>query len=276
MFLISRFFRLYPVYWASVIVAYIAASGSPDLVLYIVNLTMLQEFVGFKPVLGVYWTLTVELVFYASCILLFWAGLLQKPTKLLWVFGLLATYILLATSFRFATDISLPYGWPMFLALFFGGIAMRQYDDTGAARDRRFWSTVTICLVVSLIAAIAIYHDPQRYQKTWYAEFAATAGAVLLFVSITQYKPPLKFLSGIGVISYSVYLFHAPIGTWIISMLDDFGGLRSLPWEASLLLLIAGATGFSAITYNVFEKPGIKIGRKLQARVQDRLLTQTA
>ena len=38
------------------------------------NLTMLQQFAGIENVIGLYWTLQIELIFYGLCVLLFCAG----------------------------------------------------------------------------------------------------------------------------------------------------------------------------------------------------------
>ena len=45
---------------------------------YVVNLTMVQEFVGFRNLDLVFWSLTVELAFYVTMGLLFAAGLLPR------------------------------------------------------------------------------------------------------------------------------------------------------------------------------------------------------
>lgn len=71
-FLAARFARLYPAYWAAVTITAIVISfpiaGELGLEVsfagYLVNLTMFQEFLKFEHVDGVYWTLTVELLFY--------------------------------------------------------------------------------------------------------------------------------------------------------------------------------------------------------------------
>ncbi|TXL11196.1 hypothetical protein BMR04_16105 [Methylococcaceae bacterium HT3] len=71
-FIFARFSRLYPAFWVSVTLSYslIVLYGDPvvrvlpDMYVYQANLTMLQRFILYPSIDGVYWTLTFELVFY--------------------------------------------------------------------------------------------------------------------------------------------------------------------------------------------------------------------
>ncbi len=113
-FWIGRFFRLYPLYWAIVIGAWILfaldrfdlpeayrlhwvrATGA--------NLTMAQEFIGQPHVLGQAWTLSYELVFYGLVSLLFLVKLDHRPGLVLP--GGLATAVLVgpAVPMRMVTE----------------------------------------------------------------------------------------------------------------------------------------------------------------------------
>lgn len=80
-----RFFRLYPAYWFSIFLAYVLTRNGlyhlevslekPGV--WLVNLTMLQGFLNRPNVLGVFWTLHLELVIYIACSILFSFRLLQ-------------------------------------------------------------------------------------------------------------------------------------------------------------------------------------------------------
>ena len=63
-FLIHRFFRLYPVYWVSVLASgifgfYVLTPFSWQTVL--LNLTMIQSLLGAPDIMGLYWTLRIAL-----------------------------------------------------------------------------------------------------------------------------------------------------------------------------------------------------------------------
>ena len=94
-FWIGRFFRLYPLYWVSLIAIVVIYQFqhdalTPDFqthtVLHtVVNFTMVQELVGIPHAIGLYYTLTVELVFYTLCAVLFAFGLLGRSVRNAWV-----------------------------------------------------------------------------------------------------------------------------------------------------------------------------------------------
>jgi len=73
-FVIRRLFRIYPAYWLSVPLAALAIFwiwGTPFSAREIlINLTLMQDVFGVRPAEGVYWTLLVELAFYALCVVL--------------------------------------------------------------------------------------------------------------------------------------------------------------------------------------------------------------
>src|ERR1700733_7571411 len=84
-FLINRFFRLYPAYWLSVglalYVLYYLQSIPVPVGIAVVNLTMLQQFFGLPNIIDAYWTLQIELVFYATCLILFLCGVLDRVDR---------------------------------------------------------------------------------------------------------------------------------------------------------------------------------------------------
>ena len=69
-FIVSRVSRLYPAYWCAAILTFVVTTAfelrgeERTVVDLLVNLTMLQSFVGIRPIDGVYWSLACELIFY--------------------------------------------------------------------------------------------------------------------------------------------------------------------------------------------------------------------
>lgn len=71
-FAFARFARLYPAYWAAILLttSVVTLGGATNLSIppleVMLNFTMVQKLFGARDVDGVYWTLTRELVFYAG------------------------------------------------------------------------------------------------------------------------------------------------------------------------------------------------------------------
>jgi peptidoglycan/LPS O-acetylase OafA/YrhL len=90
-FVASRVARLYPAFWAcctiTVVVVWLWGQPAAAVTLgqYLVNLTMLSDFVHVPSVDGAYWSLFVEIRFYAWVALLLAMGLLPRLELLLWL-----------------------------------------------------------------------------------------------------------------------------------------------------------------------------------------------
>ncbi|MGL5115691.1 MAG: acyltransferase family protein, partial [Beijerinckiaceae bacterium] len=85
-FALKRFFRLFPLFWFSiplaVLLMWMPFGHEMNHVDFILNFTMIPEWLGAKPAIALYWTLQVELLFYVICAFLQFAGVLKHPTTL--------------------------------------------------------------------------------------------------------------------------------------------------------------------------------------------------
>jgi peptidoglycan/LPS O-acetylase OafA/YrhL len=89
-FWLRRAFRLFPLYWFSIalyLLVGISAVTAPHELL--ANLTMLQPYFGVTHVNSVYWSLTVELTFYAMLTALLLFGLHRATFAILLVSAIL-------------------------------------------------------------------------------------------------------------------------------------------------------------------------------------------
>src|SRR5664279_5721401 len=85
-FVITRFFRLFPAYWVSVLAGLVFIwwwqSWPITGVMVAANATMVPDILGQPPIMGLYWTLGTELVFYLSCWLIWRLGCLNNTRVL--------------------------------------------------------------------------------------------------------------------------------------------------------------------------------------------------
>lgn len=111
-FILSRFSRLYPAYWfaiaiTTIIVAFSNLPGKTTGPLTVfTNMLMFHGLFGVKDVDSVYWSLEVELLFYAIMLGLWIVGWLNRPFHILAAW--LSLQLIYAMAQRFA-GVSLPY-----------------------------------------------------------------------------------------------------------------------------------------------------------------------
>jgi len=249
-FVVSRFSRLYPCYWAAVILTfstvsffYLPARGVSfhDAV---INMTMLQDWFRVARVDDVYWTLTVELSFYIVMGMLFQAKLLKYIELLgvLWlVFMVFNIRILLLT---------LHYDVPLWIKttgllrygdLFFAGVLFYNLKTKGNKWYRHF--ALLMCLAVQYIFRQEI--NPFVVIGFFFLFYLFIYGKLSWIIN-----KPTVFL---GSISYSLYLIHENIGFVIMRYLYT---LHLNAWAIFIIPTLSTIGIASAITFGI-EKPAM-------------------
>jgi peptidoglycan/LPS O-acetylase OafA/YrhL len=272
-FLVARFSRLYPAYWTAILLTagfLWLANGPvepPTARQVVVNFTMLQSFFKVPPVDGVYWTLEVELLFYAMALAVFCAGLMRRPQvpiaawlvlSALFYSPLWPAYI---ESQRFAGAAArlLILEFAPFFAL--GVVFYRLYRRQGAA----VWNYALAAAAYGLILA------------KWPANVSLMIGAAAFVLWKVGHGglaflrfPPLVF---VGTISYSLYLVHQNIGHAIMVALGREGWGPGVRIAVATVVCVAFAAG---ITFFI-EQPALRhIRRRYKARRARRVGTQAA
>ncbi|MBI6183620.1 acyltransferase [Serratia proteamaculans] len=262
-FLISRFFRLYPAYWFSLFVFLLFScflgKYFPTYQIF-ANITMFQTAVGVKDIVGVYWTLFIELIFYSLCIVLFVVGILNK-VKTNFSISLFMLFIALVLGVtRYFSGISFPVALPLALSLMmFGGMwrAFVLHEDLFAKKMCFNYMAIYVLMipVICNFAYGGISGYGVRYVVTYYI-------SMLLFVLFTtKIRLTNSYLAYLGTISYSMYLIHP-------SILILFEGLSlGLSSNMTLLLAIIGVLitiPVSHVIFKIIEEPSINFGRRVK------------
>jgi peptidoglycan/LPS O-acetylase OafA/YrhL len=277
-FAISRFFRLYPVYWLSIILFCVVLSVFPmegktwSWSQLAVNFTMFQKFVGVADINGVAWTLQIELIFYGMCAMLFGLKLIRETWAVITVWGLLLVASLGFAALKFFKGIYTPVALPLGLSYMVLGYLSRSVivapqEEAPLVSKPIFWLIAAITLVTASVACYWGYTEFfVRYTVTYAAAFA------LYFVAQVVLSKPQKMLKTLGEISYSVYLFHPIVGIAFLFPLVSWLA-PNIPvgdiWVLLGLMVVASAVTlvFSYCTYRWLEKPAITVGRNLIKQV---------
>jgi peptidoglycan/LPS O-acetylase OafA/YrhL len=273
-FAISRFFRLYPAYWLSLLAALaifvVAAHQHFNGSMVVANVTMLQQFFGLDNVLGIYWTLQIELIFYALCVGLFVIGLLQKTKFIFSTAIIFLSFALSLAAVRFYSGMKLPVVVPLSLAVMFWGMIRRQADDGEAAAVKADVALlVTFAVMIPLVSFLA-YNRDYGYNETWY-RYTISYGAAIAFFALCSSRARIDFawMRHLGRISYSVYLF-GPIAEQIVllSLLPKLGIGRGAHLYIGIAMVLAVA--MATIIYRFVEAPSIAFGRRISDRFAGR------
>ena len=272
-FCISRFFRLYPLYWLALGVVILISEfflhayiPRPDI---LANATMLQGYLGKGDILGSAWTLQIELTFYGCCVLLA-ARHWMRSTRACVVasVGFLLMSVVLAVG-RFYLVKKLPVALPLALSLMFFGTVWRQavLEAAPAARRAAPWLLGGIASMILPISLLAYNHD-FGFHERWQLYFISYSLAILTFVVCTTRVlitwAPLVWL---GEISYSIYLLHPLVAEIALKPGLGAADVRMDPM-LYLAIRVAIVIPLSWLTYRFIEDPFVHVGRWVVKRVR--------
>lgn len=266
----ARFFRLYPAYWASLlIIALVQIVGlawhppftSKIGIQWLVNLTMLQELVRIPDVNPVAWTLGLEIVLYLFITVMFSWGALKRT------WGISVTLLGLLAFASVAMPKLLHMRFPAGAAAVGGSIVLgiilyRWFVNELSKIDAILLGV--LCLLVTVLSSMVNYNSVRsltdELQPTQLCAILSVITGYLFFLgmlTLRDRKFP-QWLLWLGKVSYSLYLFH-PIMRMIVSH-------EMNPWLGAgieiILSLVAAWAG-----YEFIEKPFMKIARGKKAQV---------
>lgn len=219
-FVVSRFSRLYPAFWASVALTFlvISAIGLPGKEVSggdaFLNMLMFHGIFRVPHVDGVYWTLEVELLFYALAILAFRTGMVQRIH--LAIAGLL---LLRVIYFVFARYFGIDLPWiighlliikhiPWFAI---GIMIFRLVSSSDTAK-------ADIILIIFSVLVLAV-------MDSFLLATICIALSLLMYFAASGRMSILRWWGGVwlGEISYTLYLLHENIGWAILLQFKAYG-----------------------------------------------------
>ena len=266
-FVVSRFSRLYPAYWAAVLVTASVMAIIPPFAKsavtfpqVAVNLTMLQQWLRVKEVDGVYWTLAIELAFYGWMFLIFKIRALNRIELVgtIWIFIELfarAWERMQLAAFKLDPEII-----PSIISrtlilehahLFVAGMVFFRIRTEGSTIGRA--ALLGLCLFTQFFI-----HGPlgTPFIGIFFGIFLLVAKRQLAWLAFR----PLVFL---GTISYTLFLVHQNIGYAVMRQLVEQPRLVQV--SAAVAVAIALAT---LLTFFV-EKPSLRfLRRRYAARIR--------
>ena len=277
-FLFARAIRIFPSYWLVILVnvfllSHLPLFHSPSTGETIANLTTMPRLFGFENLEPVTWTLQIEMLFYATLVIMMLTNAFDKMLRNLMVMvGVCLVFCLTASGFKSAFPDSgvNQFFWIVEnvcfmrnLPLFAMGMLLNEIKNKRGVA----WQNA-----VGIVAAGIVFHAIDMRDHN-------PAATLLLFGLLTACAwgkvPPLRYkpLLYISTISYTLYLFHNNIGSTCIHSLEMMG-MSPLPAVVFVTIL---TIGLGTATTIWFEQPITKFLRNWWKQRKDKndFATQT-
>jgi len=269
-FVIGRFFRLYPAYWLSMALAFILlfhwSLAECSLKRLLLNVTMFQGFFGGVSInmIGLYWTLQIEWMFYILCILLFLTGWISKPKNILIAYSVFLFSACALAGLRYATHRAYPVAAPLGLSVMLLGTLWRMERIDGLMEARRHVRIAlsAFILVIPFISLLA-YNFNEGFDETWYRYTLCYWIAIgSFFLLTTRLRITWKPLVLVGRASFSLYLFSdfVRLGMERLIPYQRIANISLHLW-LSIEMIVSCAVSFLIYTY--LESPCLSLGKQL-------------
>lgn len=273
-FAVSRFFRLFPLYWVSLAAA---LAIFPLLIptefttkQIAANISMATPLFGQEYVISLYWTLFVEMLFYVLCAALFAAGLLHARQFI--ARGLVTVSVCAAAVL--AAEIALPptrfdslfeklMTLGFYLLTMFAGYLLRMNYL------REIGGRVTVLALVALATLLGLYCWTREIHGGYDSLLAPISVAISTVMGFVVFYAVLygNLLTQavwryLGAISYGVYLFHAitlKIAVHYFAPVESLG--ESLLFTMSVL---AASIAVAMPLHWLVELPMIALGKRVR------------
>lgn len=279
-FVINRASRLYPTYWAAVTFTFTLMilqhlfhhpySSSVRWVDYLANMTMFQHYLQVPNLDGPYWTLIIEMNFYAGVLILFYLSWLKHVNTISIIVCILTvlTVHFLWNNFSIFVFKVLPL--LNFFPLFFAGILFYRIS-TDRRNQVRDYCLILLCLLCQLL----LFHRGRANGFISHVEYAMMLttffGSFVLFVNGKLGFIVNRSTLFMGKISYALYLTHQFLSlNVIIPFLTKT--LHINFWVASLLVALPIAVAIASLFTFAIEIPYSRVMRQRFHRVVARKL----
>ncbi|MEU9118871.1 acyltransferase [Streptomyces sp. NPDC048506] len=262
-FAVSRLSRLFPAYWAGILLTTVVVKTWPEFASLrgwnkvITNLTMLQGGNDTPDVDPVYWTLFVELKFYLIMAVVMLFGITYRNCLILC--GVWTAAAALAPVLK--TPLISEFAMPQYAPFFIAGIAFHLMRRHGA--NAILWAIVILQLLLAQRyigdrLAVNLGAAAAQSLPTWPARFVIVAAFALIGAMALGLFDRIqwKWLTTAGALTYPLYLIHMNIG---MTLIHHFRDTLPAPFLVASVTALMLATAW--LVHRLIERP---LGRWLR------------
>lgn len=255
-FMINRLIRIVPLYWAVSLFVLATAIMAPQL-LHTTTLEPIHALASFlfiparHPVTGQFWpllvpgwTLNYEMLFYVLFAISIAAGNRSLGRRLAWLFGLIASVLVVASATRSGIDVMNFYANPMMFEFLAGTLLAIVYASGRVAASWLWFGAI-------LVGFLLLWRGMQIMP----AGVPAFAPGAILVVAGGLFSPPVRItlLQRIGDASYSLYLTHVITLAIVATLWSRQSFLHGAIVFGAISLVAALVAAM--VCYRLFERP---------------------
>jgi len=223
-FVVSRISRLYPAFWMALLITTLtiilfATDNSKKISLsqFLINLSMVPEYINIESIDPVYWTLQVEIKFY------FWIFIIILINKIRQIESFISVwlFISLLDAFQFTHSVSRLLFFPEWAPYFCGGALFFIIKNNELTIKRGL--LLFIAYLLSIHYAII---EAEQKASHFESDFSPVivmcliSSLYLFFIWVINSKQDYiksKYIVLIGALTYPLYLIHNVIGEIIFT-----------------------------------------------------------
>jgi peptidoglycan/LPS O-acetylase OafA/YrhL len=279
-FVASRVGRLYPAYWAAVVLGIafafvlwpagsVSEGHAPTKAGALINLTMFQGAFGVPDLSGAFWTLWTEARFYALLAVFILVGITRRR-----VIAFAALWpVVAALAGRLGEPLLSTLLIADYAPYFAGGMLLYLIYRDG--HNLVTWLLVGLNSLIALDFAVGYYPVALPRATDWPVSTSLVAlvsfacfGLVALVTLTRLNRRGARWMTFLGALTYPVYLVHEKVGFYAIHLVRDLVS----PWVALAAGVVVALAVATALHYAV-EKPW---GSRLRAATLRGLRSATA
>jgi len=255
-FFLSRITRLYPAFWIACTLTFLVkllwGTSTIDIGLmtpslhasplqYVVNMTMLPEFLHIEVMDGAYWSLTVEITFYLFIAILIGFDLLKHLTLVLAVW---LAYTALPGAMREGGGLFTALLFPAYAPYFAAGMLLYLMQKP----EGRTWQRYVLLLASYLLGLrasigrvgglVLLYHE--YFSPKVVAAIITSFYVIMYLVAFRKIDlSRFSWLAWLGALTYPLYLLHSDIGFLVFHRMEHFTNKYVLVGSTFILMLSA-------------------------------------
>ncbi len=271
-FVFQRFFRLFPLYWLSLLLGTMFPWDDParlfSALVIAVNATMLQGFFLVENVIGLYWTLQIEITFYVLCVVMFAFRPGSSARLDLLLLVLQYGFTLLLAYLRYNLEAKLPVALPLMVSVCFLGALWKSTDNGRATSSGGYaWAAVALFYVFLLPTCVLAYSHDSGLGETWYRYLVSYSLGMAIFLLATRIKGQgLRWLAPVGGVGYIIFLTHPSVFA-IAERLHFHPSALAIPGPLYIGIMLAVVTLFAFFIKRTLADPIQGYGDRVVSRL---------